>query len=136
MSSAGDLFIRLQHITSLGRSDLNGDVGTAQMDLGTLSIVNDRFGYRMFRYFRNDSGSNFVKGECMSRAVNVAVANILSGTTTSATTTGLTADSFDHQTVARAKKPLIGIGVERFGKLAQMLGRIGRRKCRNADDAR
>ena len=95
MSSSGDIFIRLQHITSLGQSDLNGDEATPQADPGTLAIVNDRYGYRVFRYLQNKSGAAYTKGECVSRPVNVAVANITSGTTTKAVTSGLTADAYN-----------------------------------------
>ncbi len=54
--------------------------------------IDDRFGLRGFKYVRFDQSGGALQGELVKKLANVSIANILSGTTTSITTTGLTAD--------------------------------------------
>lgn len=78
-------FLHLGHIQGLGSDDLNGDHSTPKVRPGQYSFVVDAFGPRVFMYGRNTSGSIIAQGELMRRLADVAVSNITSGTTTSAT---------------------------------------------------
>lgn len=78
-------FLHLSHLQGIGQDDLNGDHATAKVRPGLYSYVTDAFGTRIFLYGRNVSGSIMAQGDLMRRLADVAVSNITSGTTTSAT---------------------------------------------------
>lgn len=89
-----DIVLRLGSITGLGMEAVNGDAVTPRMRPGTIHLGVDAYGYRIFQYVRNVSNSAFAMGELVSKIANTAVNNQTGTVTTSATTTGLTAD--DH----------------------------------------
>ena len=95
--AAGDYTLNLGHITGLGMHDINGDDAVPQMRPGTIAFVVDAFGYRVLRYcnFKNA----MLQGELASRAGGVngttVITDLVSGTTTSATDSGQTADLFN-----------------------------------------
>ena len=101
MATNADLVFRLGSITSLGMREINGDDAEPYARPGTIAIVVDAFGVRLLKYCRNVNGSAITMGELHSYASDTinerttSVANITSGTTTSAVTTGLTADRHD-----------------------------------------
>ncbi|HAM54115.1 MAG TPA: hypothetical protein DCQ64_01340 [Candidatus Rokubacteria bacterium] len=90
-----DLVLKVGSITSTSLSDINGDSATPQNRPGTLSIIVDAFGPRILQYVQNKSGSAVAMGELLSKPANVSVSNITAGSTTQATTSGLTADAHD-----------------------------------------
>lgn len=79
---------QLAHQTTL---DSSSDV---PLELpGVVRYTHDRiFGLRGFKYVRFDQSGGCTRGQLQSKRTNVDVPNILSGTTTSITTAGLTAD--------------------------------------------
>ena len=91
-----DLVLRMGSITGLSMADINSDAAeTATVARpGTLSIVVDAYGYRIFQYVKNVSDSAYAMGELVTKTANTAVNNQTGTVTTSATTTGLTAN--DH----------------------------------------
>lgn len=101
MSSSSNLFLNLGHLSGLGMSDFNRDDVTPYQRPGTIAWVVDAFGPRIVKYVRNVSGSAILKGELMAYASDGAnvktttITNITSGSTTSAVTTGLTANRHD-----------------------------------------
>lgn len=101
MATNNDLVLNVGSITGLGMREINGDDATPQNRPGTITIVVDAFGPRVLKYCRNVNGSTITMGELHSYASSAAnvrttsVANITSGTTTSAVTTGLTANRHD-----------------------------------------
>lgn len=78
-------FLNLGHITAVGHRDLNTDDQDPKMHPGMTSYVVDAFGPRVFMYGRNTSGAAQAIGALVSRLADVAVNNITSGTTVSAT---------------------------------------------------
>ena len=88
-----DLVLTIGNITSVSPGDINGDSATPTSRPGTLSILVDSFGPRIIQYVKFINA--MLMGEAASKPATVAVNNITAGSTTSATTTGLTADSHD-----------------------------------------
>lgn len=91
--AAGDYFLNVGHLTSLGMSDINGDDATPRMNPGTIAIVRDALGPRILKYVKMQVAA--ARGSLVSyvggtQAVE-EVDNITAGTTTSATTSGRTA---------------------------------------------
>lgn len=84
--AAGDYFLGLKHLTSLGMADIHSNESTPQMAPGSLAILHDAFGYRFLQYCR--IFATVGQGACVSRwgGVNgsTAVTGITSGTTTTA----------------------------------------------------
>lgn len=73
------------------RTSLDATHSTPQEVLGSIrEDVHPYFGRRRFEYVRFDAST--VQGTFLSQVANVAVNNITSGTTTTITTSGLTAD--------------------------------------------
>jgi len=101
MSSSSNLFLNLKHLQSIGHTDLNADDSVQKYTPGALSIMHDRFGTRIFQYVKNVNGSAIAKAELMAYASDGAnvktttITNISAGSTTSATTSGLTANRHD-----------------------------------------
>lgn len=101
MATNADLVFRLSSITGLGMREINGDDADPYARPGTIAIVVDAFGPRILKYCRNVNGSAITMGELHSYASDAqnirttSISNITSGTTTSAVTTGLTADRHD-----------------------------------------
>lgn len=97
MSSTGNIFLNLGHLSGLGMSDFNRDDAVPQMRPGTIAWVVDAFGPRLVKYVKNVSGSVIAKGEFMAYAsdgANVKTTTITASagsTTTAIVTTGLTA---------------------------------------------
>lgn len=89
-----DIVLKVGSITSLGGAGIDSDSADSLRRPGTIHFMVDAFGYRILQYVRNRSGSAFAMGELLSKPANVAVSNQTGTVTTSATTTGLTAD--DH----------------------------------------
>lgn len=89
-----DLFLHLGNMIPVGNEDLNADHLNAKHKLGALSFQIDDYGFRVFEYCRNMSGSAVAQGELQKRIADATIANITSGTTTSAVTTGLTAGDY------------------------------------------
>lgn len=74
--------------TSLDASDT-----VAKEQLGAIRFdYNPHYGIRGFVYIRSDGSGTTAQGTVLAQADNVAINNITSGTTTSITTAGLTAD--------------------------------------------
>lgn len=90
-----DLVLNLATIHPVGIEDINGSSETPRMRPGTISFVVDAFGPRILQYVQNQSGSAVAMGELLSKPANAAVNNITAGSTTQATTTGLTAGNWD-----------------------------------------
>lgn len=101
MATDKDLFLNVGHLSGLGMNDLNGDDAVAQNRPGTIAWIVDAFGPRIVKYVKNVSGSAMGKAELMAYASDTqntkttSIANITSGTTTSAVTSGLTANRHD-----------------------------------------
>ena len=89
-----DLFLHLGNMIPVGNEDLNADHLNPKHKLGQLSFQVDAYGFRVFEYCRNMSGSAVAQGELQKRIADATIANITSGTTTSAVTTGLTAGAY------------------------------------------
>lgn len=89
-----DLFLHLGNMIPVGNEDLNADHSSPRHKLGTLSFQIDAYGFRVFEYCRNMSGSAVAQGELQKRIADATISNITSGTTTSAVTTGLTAGDY------------------------------------------
>lgn len=79
---------QLAHQTTLDSSE------TSAKELpGLVRYTHDaKFGLRGFKYVRFDQSGGATRGQLQSKRANIAISNILSGTTTSITTAGLTAD--------------------------------------------
>ena len=89
-----DLFLHLGNMIPVGTSDLNADHLDPRPKVGTLSFQIDDYGFRVFEYCRNMSGSAIAQGELQKRIADAATTNITSGTTTSATKSGFTAGDY------------------------------------------
>lgn len=89
-----DLFLHLGNMLPVGSEDLNADHLNPKMKVGSLSFMIDDFGFRVFEYCRNMSGSAVAQGELQKRIADAATTNITSGTTTSATKSGWTAGDY------------------------------------------
>lgn len=89
-----DLFLHMGNMIPVANEDLNADHVNPKNRLGQLSFQIDDYGFRVFEYCRNMSGSAIAQGELQKRIADVAISNITSGTTTSAVTTGLTAGAY------------------------------------------
>jgi len=75
------------------QTTLDSSSSTPLEKLGVVRFTHDSvFGLRAFKYVRFDQAGGATKGQVQSKRANVDVANILSGTTTSITTAGLTAN--------------------------------------------
>jgi hypothetical protein len=87
--AAGDYVLRLGNITSLSMSDINGDDATPQSRPGTITFINNVWGYAILKYVR--AVAAVTQGGLLSRygltttQGNTIVSNITSGTTTTAT---------------------------------------------------
>lgn len=98
MATDNSLVFRVGNLVAMGNRDLNGDDATSYQRPGSQTFIVDAFGPRIFEYGKNVSGSATTVGQLMTLAsdtqntVSTSVANITSGTTTSAVTSGLTAD--------------------------------------------
>lgn len=94
-----DLVLNVGSITGLSMADINTDDATGaslRARPGTISILVDAYGYRIVQYVKNVSNSVYAIGELVSKTANTAVSNITApASTTTATTTGLTADDHD-----------------------------------------
>lgn len=90
-----DLVLNLSTIVPVGLEDINGDSSTPRMRPGTLSFIVDAFGPRILQYVQNQSGSAVAMGQLLSKPANTAVNNITAGSTTQATTSGLTSGNHD-----------------------------------------
>ena len=101
MATNNDLVLNIGSITGLGMREINGDDVNPYARPGTIAIIVDAFGPRVLKYCRNVNGSAIPMGELHSYASDTqnerttSVANITSGTTTSAVTSGLTANRHD-----------------------------------------
>lgn len=89
-----DLFLHMGNMIPVGNEDLNADHLNAKHKLGQLSFQIDAYGFRVFEYCRNMSGSAIAQGELQKRIADATIANITSGTTTSATKSGFTAGAY------------------------------------------
>src|SRR3990167_5009428 len=89
-----DLFLHLGPIAPVGYEDLNSDNLNPKMKLGQLAFMQDDYGFRVFEYCRNMSGSAIAQGELQKRIADATTSNITSGTTTSATKSGWTAGDY------------------------------------------
>jgi len=82
-------YLGLGMLSGIGQADLNGDYHPRdawdQFRPGQIVIGGDRFGEKIFKFVRNLSGSAFAQGDLVRRVAIVNVANITSGTLTSAT---------------------------------------------------
>src|SRR3990167_3097862 len=101
MSSSSNLFFKLGHLTGLGTSDIqDGFSTTPQSRPGTIAFVVDAYGPKILKYVKNISNSTMAVAEHVgydgdgANVITTTISNISAGSTTSATTTGLTAD--DH----------------------------------------
>jgi hypothetical protein len=75
------------------QTNLDSSSPTPLEKLGVVRYTHDSiFGLRGFKYVRFDQAGGVTKGQLQSKIANIDVANILSGTTTSITTAGLTAN--------------------------------------------
>ena len=85
-------YLQLGMLTGIASADLNGDyhprTAWDEFRPGQIALAVDRFGEKIFKYVRNLSGSAFAQGDLVRRVAIVNVANITSGTTTSATLVG------------------------------------------------
>lgn len=88
-----DLVLRLGSVTGLGIEAINGDSAAPRGRPGTITFLVDAFGYRILRYYQNLSSSVETMGELVSKVANTAINNQTGTVTTSATTTGLTANA-------------------------------------------
>ena len=101
MASDAQLYFKVGNLTSLGGPDLNTDSADPLYRPGAINMSVDAYGWRVFKYVKNISNSAVARGETLSYAADGAnvmtttVSNITAGSTTSATTTGLTADDHD-----------------------------------------
>lgn len=89
-----DLFLHLGNMLPVGSEDLNADHLNPKMKVGALSFQVDDYGFRIFEYCRNMSGSAVAQGELQKRIADVVETNVTSGTTTSVTKSGWTAGDF------------------------------------------
>lgn len=93
-----DLFMRPGNLAGMGSADLHADDATPYSRPGTAIFLTDAFGARVLRYVQNLNASALVVGDLVSlvsdtqNTISTSVANITSGTTTTAVTSGLTAD--------------------------------------------
>ena len=71
MAQALDLFVNLGHLVPIGHQSLNADDLTAKHQPGTITIIHDSFGMRMFKYMRTQQSGGQSKGELVSRVANV-----------------------------------------------------------------
>ncbi|HSE57600.1 MAG TPA: hypothetical protein VLA99_02770 [Nitrospiraceae bacterium] len=96
MANDVNLYFRLGHLSGLGMAEINSDSATPLAKEGTVAFVTDAFGPRILKYCKALNAT--AKGELMAycsdgaNVISTSVANITSGTTTSAVTSGLTAD--------------------------------------------
>lgn len=92
-----DLIGHLGHIIPMGYADVQADHVTPVYRKGQFGLVIDDFGVRIFRYLHNKAASaaNAVAGGLYSRAANVAIASIDTGSTTTLIkkAAGFTADA-------------------------------------------
>ena len=82
---AKNQYLNLGHLHGIGHQDLEADDLKARMTPGQFVFTVDAFGTRIFQYGRNTSGGAVVQGALQSRLADVAVSNLTSGTTISAT---------------------------------------------------
>ena len=94
---ANDMVSKMSHLIPVGKANVNSDDLTPRHPVGTISFVNDGYGFRVMEYCRNISGSAIAKGELQKKSGNTAISNILSGSTTTVVTTGLTANTMRGQ---------------------------------------
>jgi hypothetical protein len=101
MSSSSSLYFRLGHLTGLSQSDLQASNATPQSREGTIAWVMDAFGPKIMKYVKNISNSTMAVAELVgysgdgANVLTTTITDITAGSTTSATTTGLTADDQD-----------------------------------------
>ena len=101
MSSSSQIYFKLGHLTGLSNSDLADGFSTTPVARpGTIAWVTDAFGAKILKYVKNISNSTMAVAELVgldadgANVLTTTISNITSGSTTSAVTTGLTAD--DH----------------------------------------
>lgn len=95
-----DFFLRPGNLVGMGSADLHADDAEAyrQSKPGTALFLTDAFGARVLRYVKNLNASALAVGDLVSlvsdtqNTISTSVANITSGTTLKAVTSGLTAD--------------------------------------------
>lgn len=101
MSSSSQIYFRLGHLTGLSQSDMAASDSTPQAREGTIAWVMDAFGPKICKYVKNISNSTMAVAELVgydgdgANVLTTTISNITAGSTTSATTTGLTADDHD-----------------------------------------
>jgi len=88
-----DLVLNVGSISGLGQAGVNSDDATPAARPGTIRIIVDAFGPRIIKYCKFLAAASM--GDLASKVANVSVSNITSGSTTSAVTTGLTANAHD-----------------------------------------
>lgn len=86
--STGNSYLHVGNLIPLVGSSLEADEVTPGYRKGGISVVTDDYGTRIFTYCRNQTGSAVGRGELQKKVADVAVTNITSGTTTSATKVG------------------------------------------------
>lgn len=101
MSSSSQIYFKLGHLSGLSTSDLADGFSTTPVSRpGTVAWVMDAFGPKIVKYVKNISNSTMAVAELIgldgdgANVITTTISNITSGSTTSAVTTGLTAD--DH----------------------------------------
>lgn len=83
-----NLFLDMGNMLPVSERDLNANDLTANAPLGSIAFRRDAFGFRVFKYCRNLSGSAIAQGELQKRVADGTISNATSGTTTSVTKTG------------------------------------------------
>jgi len=92
-----DLLLRAGNIIPVAKSTVQGDDVSPQQPLGTISFLNDAYGFRVLEYVHNISGAAALKGALLSRKADLAITDLVSGTTISVTDSGLTANTMQGQ---------------------------------------
>jgi len=88
-----DLVLNVGSITGLGGAEINSDSANPLRRPGAIHIMVDAFGMRILKYVKTLTAQSL--GDLASKVANVSVSNITAGSTTSATTSGLTANAHD-----------------------------------------
>ena len=101
MSSSSQIYFKLGHLTGLSNSDLADGFNTSPvMRPGTIAWVMDAFGPKIVKYCKNIGNATAAVASLQAlegdgqNVKTTTISNITSGSTSSAVTTGLTAD--DH----------------------------------------
>lgn len=97
MAQSLDLFLNLGHLVGIGAADLNADDLKQVQRPGSVSILFDAFGMRIFQYGQTQQSGGMSKGELSARLADVtgtvtAATGEVNDTTHLADTTNFTAD--------------------------------------------